>query len=163
MKKLLHIILLLAVLAVSCHKGPERIPRGDMEDIMYEVLMQDQYLKQHQELRKQADTSLVYEGVFEKYGYDTDDFLYNLAYYLEDPARMDKVMQKVEKRLNREGQVVGEEAQYESWRDRFMRLYEMTGTHVVYMPLVRSHRENQYLDFQRDSLVYVRPQTDVKP
>ena len=163
MKKLLHISLLLAVLAVSCHKGPERIPRGDMEDIMYEVLMQDQYLKQHQELRKQADTSLVYEGVFEKYGYDTDDFLYSLAYYLEDPARMDKVMQKVEKRLNREGQVVGEEAQYESWRDRFMRLYEMTGTHVVYMPLVRSHRENQYLDFQRDSLVYVRPQTDVKP
>lgn len=163
MKKLLHIVLLLAVLAVSCHKGPERIPRGDMEDIMYEVLMQDQYLKQHQELRKQADTSLVYEGVFEKYGYDTDDFLYSLAYYLEDPARMDKVMQKVEKRLNREGQVVGEEAQFEAWRDRFMRLYEMTGTHVVYMPLVRSHRENQYLDFQRDSLVYVRPQKDVKP
>ena len=91
------------VLAVSCHKGPERIPRRQMEDIMYQVLLQDQYLKQHPELRRQADTSLVYAGIFERMGFDTDDFLYSVEYYLQDPARMEKIMEKVGDRLEAEG------------------------------------------------------------
>ena len=97
MKRILLIVCLLA-LAVSCHKGPRRIPRGDMEDIMMHVLMQDQYVKAHSELRPQFDTMLVYEGVFESFGYNTDDFLASLEYYLEDASRMEKIMEKVEKR-----------------------------------------------------------------
>ena len=100
MKYFLPIVCLLA-LAVSCHRGPERIPRGDMEEIMMQVLLQDQYLKQHSENRRQYDTILVYEGIFEDFGYDTDDFLASLDYYLEDPSRMAKIMESVEDRLNK--------------------------------------------------------------
>ena len=88
MKRALLSALCLLAMAVSCDRGPERIPRGEMEEIMQKILMQDQYIKQHLEVRRQADTMLVYEGIFEQYGYDTDDFLSSLEYYLEDPARM---------------------------------------------------------------------------
>ena len=69
MKKALHIVLLL-VLATAC--GPRIISRGDMTDIMRDILLQDQQIKQDYSLRRQADTSLVYEAVFEKYGYNMD-------------------------------------------------------------------------------------------
>ena len=154
MKKLLHIILLLAVLAVSCHKGPERIPRGEMEDIMHDVILQDQFLKQHSEIKKMADTTLVYEGIFEQYGYTTDDFLFSLAYYLEDPARMEKVMEKVEARFTKESKVVKAEVQQENWRQSFMRLYQLGLTNQHLLPKVGGKKEELFVDFHRDSLVY---------
>ena len=94
MRKWLHIVLVL-MLAVSC--GPRKIPRDDMEKIMADILLQDQQIKQDHKLRKEADTTLVYEGIFEAYDYDTDDFLYSLEYYLEDPARMEKLKENAYK------------------------------------------------------------------
>jgi hypothetical protein len=41
--------------------------------------------------------------VFEKYGYDTEDYLYSLRFYLKDPERFGKVFENVAKRL--EGEV----------------------------------------------------------
>jgi hypothetical protein len=48
------------------------------------------------------DTLLVYEAVFEKYGYDTDDYMHSLRYYLKDPERFAKVFEEVASRLERE-------------------------------------------------------------
>ena len=87
MRRALYIVLVL-VMAAAC--GPHRIPRDDMEDILYRMLVQDQQIKQNPQLRRQADTMLVYEGIFQAYGFNTDDFLYSLEYYLEEPARMEK-------------------------------------------------------------------------
>ncbi len=123
MRKWLHIVLVLA-LAVSC--GPRKIPRDDMEKIMADILLQDQQIKQDHKLRKEADTTLVYEGIFEAYDYDTDDFLYSLEYYLEDPARMEKLMGKVAERLEKEAKVVSSEIDQDHWRERFMRIYAHT-------------------------------------
>ena len=52
MKKALLSALCLLAMAVSCDRGPERIPRGEMEEIMQKILMQDQYIKQHLEVRR---------------------------------------------------------------------------------------------------------------
>ena len=84
MRKLLHIVVLLAVVAVSC-RGPRVIPKDDLTDIYYDMFLLDQQIREDNDLRKQADTTLVYEAVFNKYGYDTDDYLYSLKYYLRDP------------------------------------------------------------------------------
>ena len=92
-------MMLLLLLAVSC--GPRRISRDNMEEIMYQVLLQDQQIKYDHKLRLQADTCLVYEAIFEEYGYDTDDFLYSLEYYLAEPAKFEKIMERVGDRLDR--------------------------------------------------------------
>ena len=85
-----HIALLL-LLALSC-RGPRLIEREEMEEIMYQMFLQDQQIKQDNQLQRQADTSLVYEGIFRSMGYNTDDYRFSLDYYLEEPARMEKVM-----------------------------------------------------------------------
>ena len=45
-------IVLVLVMAAAC--GPHRIPRDDMEDILYRMLVQDQQIKQNPQLRRQV-------------------------------------------------------------------------------------------------------------
>lgn len=92
---------------------------------MYQMLVQDQQIKYDQQLRKQADTSLVYEAIFQEYGYDTDDFLYSLEYYLAEPAKFEKIMEKVGDRLDKEVSVVRAEVRQMQWREKLMRIYNM--------------------------------------
>ena len=152
MRRYLLIVFLL-VLAVSCHKGPRRIPRGDMEDIMMQVLLHDQYLKQNTELRKQADTMLVYEGIFESFGYDTDDFLASLDYYLADASRMEKIMEKVEQRLMVKVAQTEKEVEEESWRRNYLRIWDLK-PNTRNLPQPSSPLDTLYLQFNKDSLLY---------
>ena len=152
MRRYLLIVFLL-VLAVSCHKGPRRIPRGDMEDIMMQVLLHDQYLKQNTELRKQADTMLVYEGIFESFGYDTDDFLASLDYYLADASRMEKIMEKVEQRLMVKVEQTEKEVEEESWRRNYLRIWDLK-PNTRSLPQPSSALDTFYLQFNQDSLLY---------
>ena len=156
MRRVLHIALALLVLAVSCRKGPQLISRGTMEDIMYEVLLQDQFMKQHSEIKKLADTTLVYGGVFEQFGYTTDDFLYSVSAYLEDPTRMEKIMQKVESRLGKKAKELQVEVANERWRNQFLRIYNMPASRRDFPFVGQEQRDSLlYLAFRRDSLVYV--------
>lgn len=153
MKKLLLLIVPF-VLAVSCHRGPERIPRGEMEEIMRDILLQDQYLKMQITPKRTKDTTLIYEGIFEQYGYTTDDFLYSLEYYLEDPARMEKVMEKVEARLKEESKQVGEEVKAQNWRSGFMRIYNLRPD-MLHQPQPSSKAlDTLFVQFNKDSLAY---------
>ena len=120
MKRVLHIVLLF-VLAAAC--GPRVIPRDDMADIMRDILLQDQQVKQDYSLRKQADTSLVYEAVFEKYGYTTDDYLRSVEHYLSDPSRMEKIMASVADGLEKESKVLEKEISQDEWRASLLRIY----------------------------------------
>ena len=122
MRKYLHILFVM-LLAAAC--GPQRIPRDDMENIMYDILVQDQQIKLDRELKKPADTSLVYEAIFEEYGFDTDDYLYSLEYYLENPSKMEKIMDAVADRLEREAKEVAGEIRFDEWRKGYFRIYNM--------------------------------------
>ena len=101
MKRILHIVLVLAV-AAAC-RGPRVIPKDTLTDIYVDMFLADQMVREEGYQRTQMDTMLVYEAVFEKYGYDTDDYLYSLQHYLRDPERFTKVFEAVAKRL--EGEV----------------------------------------------------------
>ena len=101
MKRFLHIVLVL-LLAVAC-RGPRVIPKDTLTDIYPEMFIADQMVRDADIPRAQMDTMLLYEAVFEKYGYDTEDYLYSLRYYLKDPERFGKVFENVAKRL--EGEV----------------------------------------------------------
>lgn len=171
MRRILHIILLLA-LVCSC-KGPRQIDREDMEDIFYDMLILDQQLKQDPDLRKKADTLLVYEGIFEARGYDTDDFLHSLSYYLAEPARMEKLMGAVVDRLEKESKDVTAAIKHKSWVNRMMALYGMTpdtvkqprqGPRAVDTLPIRLRADSVYIEKPRDtfpqphkdSLLFVR-------
>ena len=101
MKRFLHIVLVL-LLAVAC-RGPRVIPKDTLSDIYTEMFIADQMVRDADIPRAQMDTMLLYEAVFEKYGYDTEDYLYSLRFYLKDPERFGKVFENVAKRL--EGEV----------------------------------------------------------
>jgi len=119
----ISVCLVLVLLVSAC--GPRKIGKKDMERIMAEMLIQDQQIKQSRDLKRQADTSLVYEGIFQAYGYDTDDFLYSLTYYVEDAARMEKIMGNVAERLEKESKALEKEIDLERWKDNLMRIYKM--------------------------------------
>ncbi len=153
MRKWLHIVLVLAV-AASC--GPRKIPRSDMERIMADIFIQDQQIKSDGTLRRQADTSLVYEGIFESYGYNTDDYLYSVEYYLQDPARMEKIMGKVADRLESEIKVVEKEVELENWRRRLMDIYRQK-VDTTRLPRPRTRPvDTLHVRFDADSVWFYR-------
>ena len=121
-----HILAALFVLLIlsSCQSGPKRIPRGKMVDIYQEMFLQDEVIRANQDIRKRADTVLVYEGIFEKYGYNTDDYLYSMQYYLRDPDRMAKIMNEVNLRLSKAAREMVPEVELYEWQQEMLKLYE---------------------------------------
>ena len=146
--------------------------RKDMEEAMYLILLQDQQIKQGGYLKQQADTSLVYEGIFQSLGYNTDDFLYSLEYYLEEPARFEKVMENVAARLDKEEALAHAEMERYNWREALLRIYWMApdtlslpqpGPYAVDSLLVRFEGDTVYFArretfpyYPKDSLLFLR-------
>ena len=97
MKRLLHIVLVLV--AVAACQGPRIIPKSTLTDIYEDMFLADQLVRERNLPQPQMDTLLVYEAVFNKYGYNTDDYLNSVRYYLKDPERFAKVFDEVNRRL----------------------------------------------------------------
>lgn len=120
MRKYLHILMpLVALLAVSC-QGPRVIPRDKMVDIYCDMLLADQQIRDNNVLRNRADTMLVYEAVFNRYGYNTDDYLHSVSHYLGDPERFAKILGDVAEKLQSEAGALEKEIGYLDWMDRFL-------------------------------------------
>ena len=113
MKRFCHIVLLLLVVA-AC-RGPRVIPRAKMVDIYCDMFMADQQVRENNTQRDAMDSLLVYEAVFEKYGYDTDDYLHSLRYYLKDPERFAKVFEEVASRLQGQANALDPIIQHQDW------------------------------------------------
>ena len=122
MRRALHIaVLLLVAVTLSC-RGPRLIPRDELADIYYEMFLADQQVRDDAALRRQADTMLVYEAVFNRYGYDTDDYLYSVRTYLKDPERFAKLMEGVGDRLQREIDGLQGDIEQLDWNSKFMNM-----------------------------------------
>ena len=180
MRRFLHIVpVLLAVLLAISACGPKKISKGDMEDIFYLMFLQDQKIKQDRSFRQMADTSLVYEGILESRGYDTDDYLYSLHEYLAEPEKMEKIMGNVAERIEKELKVVRAEAELEKWRDKMLAIYgKKIDTTKFPRPRIRPvdtlkvrfegdsaymYKEIDSLKLiPRDSLIFLRDTVEVK-
>ena len=124
MARLSHIVFVVLLLLALQACGPKRISKGDMEEIFYLMFLQDQKIKQDRTLKQMADTTLVYAGILESKGYDTDDYLYSLHEYLAEPEKMEKIMGNVAERLEKELKVVRSEVEVEKWRDKMLSIYK---------------------------------------
>ena len=116
MKGFRHTVLALAciaALAASC--GPRVIPRGKLSDIYVEMFLTDQWLRENPAINRTTDTLLVYEPIFNRYGYSTDDYLRSQEYYLRDPDRYAKLMRGVTRKLDKELAVVKKQIEREEY------------------------------------------------
>ncbi len=88
--------LLIAALGLSsCSRREKVIPRSKMARIYAEMFVADQQiLAQGQKVRTSADTSWVYEPIFRKYGYTSDDYRTSVAYYLRDANRFARILRQ---------------------------------------------------------------------
>ena len=113
MKRFLHIVLVF--LATASCRGPRVIPKDTLTDIYVDMFMADQQVREENIPRPQMDTTLVYEAVFNKYGYDTDDYLHSVREYLKDPERFAKVFDNVAKRLEGEVDALEKIIDHQNW------------------------------------------------
>jgi len=104
MKLRLSHIIFAAVAAVALmsacrHEEARIIPRSTMSKIYADMLMTDQWISANRGTNRQADTSLVYEPIFNEYGYTSDDFRASRAYYLKDAERYSRILKKTSEML----------------------------------------------------------------
>ncbi len=113
MKRFLHIVLVL--LAAAACQGPRVIPKDTLTDIYTDMFLADQMVRDENVPRVRMDTLLLYEAVFRKYGYDTDDYLRSVRHYLQDPERFGKVFENVAKRLEGEIDALDKIIDHQNW------------------------------------------------
>ncbi len=77
----------------SCSSDePEVITRGKLAGIYAEMLVTDQWIANTPGIRHIADTSLVYEPILNKYGYDSEDYRKSVDFYMNDPERFSRIL-----------------------------------------------------------------------
>ncbi len=81
-------------LLAGCRREGRLIPRKQLAYIYSDMLVADQWLSDHRTFRRQADTTLFYEPIFEYYGYTTADYVYSVRHYMDDPERFARIMKK---------------------------------------------------------------------
>ena len=98
--RLAHIVLVTLALAglAGCRKASV-IPANRMSDIYCDMFMMDQWVKDNLEARRTADTTLVYEPIFNKYGYTLADYNKSVDYYLENPDLFVKIAENTVEKL----------------------------------------------------------------
>ena len=103
-----YILLCLAMTVIlfsSCTKDENKvIPRSKMAQIYAEMMITDQWLQMEPDVRRMADTSLIYEPILQKYGYDSEMYRRSVYSYLDDPERFARILRETidifNKRLN---------------------------------------------------------------
>ncbi len=95
-------VVLTLSLLLSCGKEEGKvIPKNKLSEIYAEMFVLDQWVGTQRDLRRVADTSMVYAPILEKYGYDYDDYLVSVDYYMKDPERYSRILRTTTEILNR--------------------------------------------------------------
>ncbi len=106
-----YILALLAAVALffSCEKKSGRIiPENKLAGIYVDMLVLDEWIKL-EALSRVADTSVVYEPIFNRHGYTTEDYLASVDHYLNDPVKFAKIFKKVETIITDHVEEIGRE------------------------------------------------------
>lgn len=150
-KAAIHILLLAAVLLSSCSgKDGKVIPRHKLAHIYAEMFVADQRIQSDRKYRTMADTSLVYEPIFEKYGYTADDYRASMAYYIKDADRYARILRESSSILESElRQLKSEKKIMESIEEAMDAVEAFEPERIFFMTGVGSPRASEV-----DSLVF---------
>lgn len=121
----------------SCGRRESRvIPRDRLSAIYAEMFITDQWINAHPESRRTADTTLVYEPIFERYGYTADDYRRSMDYYLSDPDKYARILRETSviiedrlRELRKEKEMLDAISRLRSGEDIYRpeRIYYLTG------------------------------------
>ena len=67
------------------------------------MFLADEWVKDNPAVRRQVDTSLIYEPIFNAYGYTTDDYLKSVEHYMGDTERYARMLKKAGDILDTKG------------------------------------------------------------
>lgn len=101
-------LIFLSIMA-SCARKARVIPRSKLEKIYMEMLLVDQWIGLEWSNTRVADTSVVYEQIFEKYGYTSNDYRKSVSYYMEDPDRFAKIFENISNALTTKANIIDKE------------------------------------------------------
>lgn len=85
-------IALLVCCAAACRQEGRIIPRKTLSKIYVDMLMADQWLTDHPDARRTADTTFFYEPIFRKYGYTFKDYNATVDLYIDEPDKFLKII-----------------------------------------------------------------------
>lgn len=122
---------LMSLLFAGCSRGPRIIPASKLVDIYADMFMADQWVASNYNARRNADTTLFYEPIFEKYGYTFEDYDASVRHYLEKPDEYAKILKssalKLDaqaKRLKKVDESYKNLVKFEPYKERSMRLQD---------------------------------------
>ncbi|MCK9626172.1 MAG: DUF4296 domain-containing protein [Bacteroidales bacterium] len=108
------ILLLVSVLLISSCKSNGIIPKNKMADILSEMFLVDQYIDDVPEIRGGADTLFVYESIFNKYGYTSDDYIKSVKHYMENIDNYQKILLRAQNKLKKNEQLLSKQEEIEN-------------------------------------------------
>jgi len=74
-----------------------------MARIYAEMFLADTWIEQAPpEVKHRADTTALYRPIIEKYGYTLEDYWASISFYLQDPERFSRILEKSGKILSTE-------------------------------------------------------------
>ena len=82
------------LLMISCGGDGRVIPKKKMSEIYADMFTADQWISQNYKASRVADTTMVYEAIFEKYGYDSEDYRKSVDHYIQDPDRFARILRQ---------------------------------------------------------------------
>lgn len=148
-------------MALSCSDKRGIIPEDTMSRIYYDMYMTDEALSINYSFRRMADTTNIYEPIFKKYGYTSEDYRRSVSYYLEKPDRFEDVFVKTKEMLEIRKKEIENILEAEGKRPRLwplidsLELYTAEGIHAG-----RVYKNLRMMFFKPDSLVPDSPVID---
>lgn len=139
MRRAVHIAVLAVLLAAlcACSHRARVIPADKLARIYYDMFLVDQWIRDNSDVRPVADTTLVFDPIFRRYGYTFEDYDRSVQYYLDRPDDYTKLLSRVEEALRKEGERLQKEADAVTARE---------------VELSRYRRGFRRTDFSSDSL-----------
>lgn len=94
MKRFLQIFLIIFVLAasVACEHKPKVLKPKKMSEIYADLFIADSWLRDNQDKRRKADTTLFLDPIFEDHKVDYKDFYVSLEYYTAHPEEYSDIL-----------------------------------------------------------------------
>ena len=84
----------------ACWQKDKIIPRSKMADLYVDMFLADQWVINAPGQARASDTTMLYEPIFNRYGYTTEDYIASVDYYLRDPKRYGRILKKAESKLS---------------------------------------------------------------
>lgn len=161
----IHFLLIIFTISLlclpSCKDKEGLIPEDTMAQIYYDIYMTDEAVDVNYRLRRMADTMRVYEPIFNKYGYTTDDYNRSVSFYMERPDRFENVFENTKTMLEKRKAELNAILEAEGKRPRLwslvdsLELYTSEGIHAGMV-----YKYMRVLFFKPDSTVPRSPVID---